>query len=444
MKHQTLFGLGTITPKDITTLARKVETPFYLYDESLIIGKCDEVREMENAFGLRPRFAMKANSNAEILRLINSRWFGIDASSLNEARRAVLAGIKPEEIMLTSQEVPRRDDRFELFDLMAQGLQYNVCSQRQLDVVASFAKDRGIPLSIRVHPGTGGTGESVTRNTANPYSCFGVHISQLDNFLRNAKRKGVVFNKVHNHIGSGGSPEKWKEGVDRLLGIVESRLQYLPNLEAVSFGGGLKEARMPDEARADLKFLGGYSAKRVKEFAERTGKQLLVEVEPGTYVIAMSGNAVMKVLDKKTTERGINFVILDGGMELNSRPLLYGSRHPFAVVSRNGKLLSSDYNFCKTPRNSLWIPVGRCCESGDSQALDEEGNVVPRRMAEPEVGDYFVVGGAGAYCSSMAPFNYNSHTQAPEVIKRIRGVFDLIRRPQTLKQIIQNETNQRI
>jgi len=88
------------------------------------------------------------------------------------------------------------------------------------------------------------------------------------------------------------------------------------------------------------------------------------------------------------------------------------------------------------------IPVGICCESGDGQALDEEGNPVPRRMAEPRIRDYFVVGGCGAYCSTMTPFNYNSHPQCPEVLKTIesgRTKFQLIRRRQTLEQMTQNE-----
>jgi diaminopimelate decarboxylase len=57
-------------------------------------------------------------------------------------------------------------------------------------------------------------------------------------------------------------------------------------------------------------------------------------------------------------------------------------------------------------------------------------------MAEPEVGDFVVIGGAGAYCSSMSPFNYNSHIQAPEYLIDLQGHLRLIRKPQTLTQIL--------
>jgi len=88
---------------------------------------------------------------------------------------------------------------------------------------------------------------------------------------------------------------------------------------------------------------------------------------------------------------------------------------------------------------SKFVIAGRCCESGDAQSLDSEGHILERRMAEPEIGDIIVIGGTGAYCSAMSPFNYNSHTQAPEVLLRENGKLQLIRKGQTLQQIIENE-----
>ena len=85
------------------------------------------------------------------------------------------------------------------------------------------------------------------------------------------------------------------------------------------------------------------------------------------------------------------------------------------------------------------VPVGRCCESGDSQSLDTSGLNVPRKMMEPEAGDFFVIGGAGAYCSAMSPMNYNSHVQAPEILYTCDGKLEVIRARQTLEQLLANE-----
>ena len=83
--------------------------------------------------------------------------------------------------------------------------------------------------------------------------------------------------------------------------------------------------------------------------------------------------------------------------------------------------------------------MGTCCESGDSQCLDETGHVEPRAMGDPAVGDLAVVGGAGAYCSAMSTFNYNSHLQAPEVLVTGDGELRLIRRRQAMDQLVENE-----
>lgn len=116
---------------------------------------------------------------------------------------------------------------------------------------------------------------------------------------------------------------------------------------------------------------------------------------------------------------------------------MYGSKHPFYIVSAEGKLLSSE--FALKEEYQEFAVVGRCCESGDSQSLDEvTQQIVPRKMAEPKIGDLLLVGGAGAYCSSMSPFNYNSHVQAPEYLFDLKGQVKLIRKIQTLEQIIQN------
>ena len=166
-----------------------------------------------------------------------------------------------------------------------------------------------------------------------------------------------------------------------------------------------------------------------------------MEVEPGTYLMANAGVIVTTVIDVKSTGRdGFQFVVCDGGMEVNARPLFYGSRHPLYVIAREGSIRSSEFDLQGLdPQKDLRVVVGRCCESGDSQSLDAEGRIVPRLMAGPEVGDFLVIGGCGAYCASMSPFCYNSHTQAPEVLRRSGGRLDVIRNAQRLAQMTAQE-----
>lgn len=431
-----LNSFSNVTSENILKAVTEFGTPIYLYDEELIKQKCSSVLSMPNAFGLRVRYAMKANSNKTLLQLIADQGINIDASSLNEVRRAVASGINPARIIMTSQEVPEDEDRYDLEQLIRKGLKYNVCSLRQLYLIGDFAKENQIELSIRLHPGIG-SGESATRNTGDNYSCFGIHLTDLDEALRYADQMGLKFTQVHVHIGSGGDPEMWRQNIDLELGLVE---QYFPDADIVSFGGGLKESRMPDEIAADIQALGEYAADQINDFYQRTKRKLIMEIEPGTFLMANSGYVVTKVMDKKQTgPGGLSFVIMNGGMDVNTRPLLYGSRHPFYIISKEGRLLSSEFEAVSNDSCREMIVVGTCCESGDSLCLDDQGNNVPRKMAEPDYGDIVVVGGAGAYCSSMSPFNYNSHTQIPEVLLTIDGELKLIRRRQTLQQMMENE-----
>ncbi|MCL2747100.1 MAG: hypothetical protein FWE59_00400 [Oscillospiraceae bacterium] len=429
-----LNPFGSIDSQIIATAARQFGTPFYLYDERLLIDKCQRLLAMPHAFGITVRFAMKANSTRAILKIISGQGLKIDASSLNEARRARLAGIPYGDILLTTQEAPAGQDMQDLQDMMRQGLRYNVCSALQLQNIADFASETGTSLSVRVSPGMG-AGESATRNTGDDYSCFGVHLSDMERTLAIAKDKGLVLDQLHVHIGSGGSPEIWRANIVNELGILE---KYFPDAKIISFGGGMKEARMPDEAPADILSLGQYAKEKIDLFYQKTSRKMHVEIEPGTYVAANAGYVVTRVLDKKRTGGdGFLFLVLDGGMELNARPLLYGSRHPFYMISQQGRLLSTE--FFGDPGAELAVPVGRCCESGDAQSLTPEGLSLPRPMTAPSVGDYAVIGGAGAYCSSMAPMNYNSHVQAGEVLYTRDGNLVEIRRRQTLEQLLANE-----
>ena len=430
-----LNHFGSISSEGIVKAAEAFGTPAYLYDERLLLDKCEKLLAMPNAFGHTVRYAMKANSSAAILRLIHGAGLRIDASSLNEAQRAHLAGIPYGDITLTTQEVPMGEGRQALNAMMAQGLKYNACSLRQLTLVGDFAAQQGCAVSLRVHPGIG-AGESATRNTGDHYSCFGIHLTDIPQAISYAASKNIKIDQVHVHIGSGGDPATWRDNIDRELCILE---QYFSDAHTISFGGGLKEARMPDETAADIDALGAYAKERLEAFHRRTGRKLHMEVEPGTYVTANVGYIVTRVMDKKQTgPEGMRFLVTDGGMEVNIRPLLYGSRHPFYVVSKEGRLLSSEFDAPGTHTYSAAV-VGRCCESGDSQNMDANGLNQPRAMSEPELDDYLVIGGAGAYSPALSAFNYNSHVQAPEVLCTVEGELRLIRKRQSLEQVLENE-----
>ena len=437
MQKIKLLETSSVNVQYVTQAANRYGTPLYLYDESVIKNKCREILTMPNAFGLQVRYAMKANANMSLLELIVDYGLDLDISSVHEGRRAALAGIRYNRMMLTSQDVPLGEHQRELEKMMRAGLTYTVCSLRQLDLVAHSAARMKASLAIRIHPGFG-SGESATRNTGDRYSCFGIHECDIPAALQMAQQSGVRFNQLHLHFGSGSDPHKWRVLVTRALEVTE---KYFPNIEILNLGGGFKVARMPHETAADIKELGLFAEQKFKKFCTRTGRKLVLAVEPGTFIVANAGFLVTRVIDIKSTgPSGYKFLVLDGGIEANPRPLLYGSQHPFYVISQAGELRSAENELTEDSQvYDEFVVVGRCCETGDTQCIDPGGRIQPRRMATPQIDDIVVIGGVGAYCSSMAPSNYNSYSQPVEVLLRLDGTVHMVRKRQTIEQIIINE-----
>jgi len=125
---------------------------------------------------------------------------------------------------------------------------------------------------------------------------------------------------------------------------------------------------------------------------------------------------------------GYLFAKLDAGMTEVTRPSLYGAQHPITVVA--GERSTARVVF-----------VGPCCESGDvlTPAPGDPEALAPREVPRPEIGDLVVVGGAGAYCAAMCTGNYNSYPLAPEVLRELDGSLRLVRRRQSLEQMLDNE-----
>jgi diaminopimelate decarboxylase len=409
-----------LTRETIRSIRSEFGTPVYVYDQRTLERAAREVLAFPNAYGLTARYAMKALPTAAILRILTGTGLHIDASSGFEAERALLAGVAPERIQLTAQELPR-----DLKGLVERGVLFNACSLRQLECYGQLFPGRAV--SVRINPGLG-SGHNNRTNVGGPASGFGIWHEHLDDVRAIAREYDLALTGMHTHIGSGGDPEVWKRCARLSLDIAVR----LPEVTRLSLGGGMKVARMPGEAGADLQEIGHAVRADFEAFAERHGRRLHLEIEPGTYLVALAGAIVASVIDVTDTGTGgYRFVKTDTGMTEFLRPNLYGAQHPIEVVPFDGESRGEDD----------YVVVGHCCESGDmmTPAPGDPETLAPRRLTRPVVGDALVIGGAGAYCSGLAGKNYNSFPEAPEVLLDLDGQPRLIRARQTLEQIIANE-----
>lgn len=396
-------------------------TPAYVYDERFLRRQAAAVLAFPNAYGLTARYAMKASPNAAILQLFRSCGLHFDASSGYEVRRAVLAGVEPERISLSTQELPADFD-----ELVRMGVSINACSLSQVERIGEILP--GCRLGLRINPGLGSGGTTKT-NVGGPSSSFGIwheHLGAVEAAI--ARHKLDVF-RIHTHIGSGSDPDIWL----RVAGMTMEFVERFKSASILNLGGGFKVGRMHGEKSTDLQVVGAPVKKLFEQFAERSGRKIHLEIEPGTFLLANAGSILTTIQDiTDTGADGFSFLKLDTGMTELLRPAMYGSQHPMIVVPRDSS---------RAAGVARYIATGHCCESGD-MLTPEAGNhetLEPREMAEAWIGDWMVIEGAGAYCSAMSAINYNSFPQAPEVLVRNNGEPVLIRRRQTLDQVVGNE-----
>lgn len=376
---------------------------------------------------------MKACPNGSVLKYFLSRGIHIDASSGFEVRRAMDAGFKPEMISLSSQELPSDFEEF-----VKLGVKINACSVSQLERIGKAFSGTSQKVGVRINPGVGSGGFSSSTtgfsktNVGGPSSSFGIwHELVSDGTVPSIVEKyGLEVERIHTHIGSGSDPAIWQSVATRSL----SFCKIWDTVTTLNLGGGYKVGRNPNEKTTDLNEIGAPVADAFRDFAKENGRELKMEIEPGTYLVANAGALVSTIQDKVSTSDHV-FLKMDAGMTDVLRPSLYGAIHPITILPASGK--SSDVG---TETESV-VVVGHCCESGDlmtpkpgdPEALED------RELRKAEIGDIAVMDGSGAYCSGMSTKNYNSFPEAPEVLVTEDGKVHLIRKRQSLEQIYQNE-----
>lgn len=419
----TLARMGLIpflAPDRVRAIQREFGTPVFVYDQTTLEHQARLVLGFPNTFGLTARYAMKACPTAAVLRVLTDTGLHIDASSGYEVERALRAGVAPGRIQLTAQQAPDN-----LKALVEAGILFNACSVAQIRAFGELFPGR--ELSIRVNPGLG-SGHNNRTNVGGPAASFGLWHQHLEQALATGRKYGLRFTRLHTHIGSGSDPKVWQ----RVALMSLETCARLPDVTVLNLGGGFKVGRVQGEATADLHKIGAPIAEAFQAFQAKHGRTLRLEIEPGTYLVANACALLTKVIDVVDTgPRGYKFIKVDAGMTEILRPSMYGAQHPIEVVPATAN----------RRRRTRYLVVGHCCESGDvlTPAPGSPDGLQPRLLPETRIGDLLVVGGAGAYCSSMAAKNYNSFPEAAEVMLCKNGSVALIRKRETLDQIIQNE-----
>jgi diaminopimelate decarboxylase len=399
---------------DVRELAERFGTPLYIYSENRI--RTNYRRLLEAYRKHYPRFkayyAVKANNNPAIVKVLASEGAGADASCVAEILMARAAGISSEEILYSGVYNTDADLRYAVDN----GVQLNLEDVSQLDRLAGYR----LPnlLSFRINPGVGGSG-SEKLIFAGPDAKFGIIESDVERVYARAKELGVERFGIHMMTGSNILTEHYfEEVVERLLDIAGPIARRLGiTFDFIDIGGSLGVPYRPEEEELDIERVAASVVKKLREklVQYQMGEPLLVH-EPGRYLVSDAGILLTRVTSIKEGYK--RFVGLNAGMHTLLRPALYGAYHHI--------LYAKDLNaLCDRPVHL----VGQICENTDLFAKDRP---LPH---EVDLGDLFAILNVGAYGFCMSS-QYNSQPRAAEVLVS-KGRAELIRERETLHNLIQ-------
>jgi len=395
----------------LADIARREGTPCYVYSHATIL---DRFRAYNQAFGDVPHkicYAVKANSNLAILKLLAEAGAGFDIVSGGELFRVLQAGADPQTVIFsgvgkTSQELD--------YALDHQIRSFNCESEPELALIDALASRRDVRarVALRVNPDVDASTHPYISTGLREHK-FGIDIREAEAVYERARSlPNLVLDSVSCHIGSQITDiAPMLEVFDKMIALVERlRARGIP-IRTLDLGGGLGVAYKPgDPALSICEF--------IQAMCQRTaGHGLAILIEPGRSIVAEAGLLLTRVLYRKTNgER--QFVIVDAAMNDLIRPALYQSHHEIVPLRENqAGTITADV-------------VGPVCESGDFLARDREmPNVMP--------GDLLAVCTAGAY-GFVAASNYNSRPRPPEIL--VEGDrFRVVRKREKYEDLIRGE-----
>ncbi|RIK71964.1 MAG: diaminopimelate decarboxylase [Planctomycetota bacterium] len=415
--------LTQVAGQPVVELAARFGTPLYVYDAAVIARRIADLAAFEVI-----RFAQKACSTLAVLDLVRRHGVVVDAVSAGEIQRALAAGFQagfdePPQIVYTADIF----DREALELVAAKQIPVNCGSPDMIDQYGERCPGRGITL--RINPGFG-HGHSQKTNTGGQQSKHGIWHTQLGQCVERARKFELSIAGLHMHIGSGTDLEH----LSQVCGAMErAALAVGPSVHTISAGGGLPTPYREGDKRVDVAAYFELWEGVRRRLSEAFGHKVSLELEPGRYLVAESGSLIAEIRAVKRMGDNL-FYVLDAGFNNLARPILYGAYHPMAVAYADGMGGPERRSGDKQPV----VVGGPLCESGDIFTQEDGGYVRSRDLPAAQVGDFVVIGVAGAYGAVMGS-NYNSKPLAAEVLVE-DGQAHLVRRRQSFEDVIRGET----
>jgi len=410
---------------EVIKLAQKYGTPCYVFSETIIRNKC---RQYISAFSKRKVdfkviYAGKAFLVKAMCNIIREEGLSLDVSSGGELYTALSAGFPPEKIFFHGNNKSKKEIEFALKEKVGTMM---VDSEYELDLINQVAESLNTKVGIilRVTPGID-THTHKYIQTGQVDSKFGISIDRVPGFIKKIlSKKHVSYNGLHFHLGS-----QIFDLSSYVLAIKElvKLMRKIKDLEGIdtqnlNLGGGLGIKYLESELPPSIEYFVNLIVDNVESEVRKNNLMMpKILIEPGRSIVAEAGITLYTIGNIKEIPGIRKYLITDGGMADNPRPILYEAKYEGVLVNKINNNL---------PEEVVTI-AGKCCESGDILIKD-------LKLPSASVGDLLAVFTTGAYHYSMSS-NYN-RLPRPAVVLLNQGKDDVIVKKETYTDIVRNDT----
>ena len=411
---------------DLARAATEFDTPLYVYSANTILDHYTRLDAALTPLDHLICYAVKANSNRAILKLLADAGAGFDIVSGGELFRAINAGADPQKCTFAGVGKTRAEIEYALNQRV---LSFNVESEAELELIDKIAAAKNVraPIALRVNPDVDPHTHKYI-STGSHENKFGIAIRDAPAvYERAAGMRNIEIVGVQMHIGSQITEAgPFAAAIAKVVPLARD-LKSKHRIKFFSIGGGMgiiyRRALESGSGKWWHDHGGETSAFSVRDYANAIVPPLRdlglrVLLEPGRFLAGNAGILLTRVLYIKSAGQK-RFVIVDAGMNDLIRPALYQGYHQIVPCRASVSDAAQKVDI-----------VGPVCESGDFFALDRE-------MPDAAEGDLLAIMSAGAYGFTMAS-NYNSRPLPAEALVR-GGEIKLIRKRQTWEDLVKDE-----
>ena len=384
----------------------KYSTPLYCYSYNKLRSNIINFFTYFKKFSPLVCFAIKSNTNLNLIREIKNFGLGADVVSKGELMLALKAGINKKKIVFSGVGKTESELKFAIEKKI---LLINSESESEIKIIEKIAKKKNVVVNIgiRLNPNTdANTLKQIS--TGKKENKFGVDektFLKLVSILRTSKN--IKLKCLSVHIGSQITDHKPYEKMLKAVDKIINKAKF--NFEYIDLGGGMGISYEKNQKKLDYK---KYKS-AIEKFLRKNNSKLIFE--PGRSIIGNTAILISRVIYLKETSKKI-FVILDAGMNDMMRPALYGAKHQILPAFKNKKRSKKSYEF-----------VGPICETTDKFLSVSNFNKLKER-------DLIFISDVGAYGSSLSS-NYNIRPKPSEILIN-KSKITILKKRQKLEDII--------